>query len=74
MTGDVVIAREPRLPKPPMMKTGLYVRDSLDRENVEPLLRAIEKIMRPRLAVARDPHDADERRAGNSHPAMSSRS
>lgn len=74
MTGDVAIARDSRLPKPPMMKTGLYVRDSLDRENVEPLLRVIEKIMRPRLAVARESHDADERRAGHGHPAMSSRS
>ena len=47
---DMVIAREACLPKPPAIRTGLFAREGLDLGSIKPLVRALEKVLRPRDA------------------------
>lgn len=51
MTPDIEIAREPFLPPPPMVKTGLYAREGLNVRRITPLVQILEDLLRPPAAA-----------------------
>src|SRR5262245_20514368 len=47
MTADVMIATESFLPPPPIVKTGIYVREGLNIRRIMPLVQILEELLRP---------------------------
>jgi hypothetical protein len=47
MTPDVVIAEEPFLPAPPIIKTGIYAREGLNVRRITPLVEILEGLLCP---------------------------
>jgi DNA-binding transcriptional LysR family regulator len=50
MTEDMEIARGPYLPTPSALRTGLFMREGLDLRAIQPLVQALETLLRPREA------------------------
>jgi hypothetical protein len=50
ITSQMEIARGAYLPAPPMLRTGLFMREGLDLGSIQPLVRALEEVLRPREA------------------------
>jgi DNA-binding transcriptional LysR family regulator len=48
LTPDVCVAREPHLPKPPPISTGVYAREGLDTGRYGPLLGTLTECVAPR--------------------------
>ena len=48
MTPDVEMLQNSFLPKPPMVRTGLFAREGLNLKRVAPLLRTLEDLLKPR--------------------------
>jgi len=48
VTADMEIAREPYLPAPPTVPTGLFMREGLDTQRLKPLMATLEETLRPR--------------------------
>ena len=49
MTPEMEFAQEPFLPKPPMIKAGIYAREGLNIRSVAPLVRVLVDFLKPRL-------------------------
>jgi DNA-binding transcriptional LysR family regulator len=47
VTPALDVVREPFLPIPPLLQSGIYVRPDLDRRRYAPLLRALEAMLKP---------------------------
>jgi DNA-binding transcriptional LysR family regulator len=66
MTPELEIVRESFLPKPPMIKTGIYAREGLNARRVAPLLRTLEKLLKSRPTPRLVAVQASRRAAGHS--------
>lgn len=59
VTPELEIARDPFLPPPPMIRTGIYVREGLNVRRVAPLLQTLERLLKseplPRLVAVPSP-------------------
>jgi hypothetical protein len=42
------IVSDDYLPKPPTLRTGLFMREGLDLNPVQPLVQALEEVLKPR--------------------------
>jgi hypothetical protein len=67
MTADMELAHEPYLPQPPLIRTGIFVREGLDLGRVKLVLKVLEDALRPReplptAAVRRAPRRLPQRR------------
>jgi DNA-binding transcriptional LysR family regulator len=50
ITPQMEIARGDYLPAPPTLRTGLFMREGLDLGPIQPLVQALEAVLRPRDA------------------------
>jgi DNA-binding transcriptional LysR family regulator len=48
MTPEVEVIHDPDLPKCPLIRTGLYVREGLNMRRVAPLVRTLNDLLKPR--------------------------
>lgn len=48
ITRDMVVAREPHLPTPPNIKTGIFARDRLDLRRLSPFVKDLVEALKPR--------------------------
>jgi DNA-binding transcriptional LysR family regulator len=62
MTKDMEIVRGPYLPAPGILRTGLFMREGLDLAPIQPLVRALEAVLRPREAQLVPPSSAPPRK------------
>jgi DNA-binding transcriptional LysR family regulator len=66
ITPQMEIARGDYLPEPPALRTGLFMREGLDLGPIQPLVRALEAVLRPRDArepPVTGPHTPQRKRA-----------
>ena len=72
MTPEMEIARDAYLPKPPTVRTGLFMRDGLDVRSLKPLVEVLEEVLRPRQAqppILPSPRKPKRKRALRRQPA-----
>jgi DNA-binding transcriptional LysR family regulator len=48
ITQHMEIVSDDYLPKPPTLRTGLFMREGLDLNPIQPLVRALEQVLKPR--------------------------
>jgi DNA-binding transcriptional LysR family regulator len=48
ITQHMEIASDDYLPKPPTLRTGLFMREGLDLNPIQPLVQALEQVLKPR--------------------------
>jgi DNA-binding transcriptional LysR family regulator len=49
LTPEVEVIHDPDLPKCPLIKTGLYVREGLNIRRIAPLVRTLNEVLKPRM-------------------------